>query len=120
MKKKKIKAPIQLILVIVERGDGEKVIEYLRSKNSHSYLSFMGEGTSKNATSDFFGFGIIEREAVLGFVDSDKASDILDELYSIMHMENKHNGIAMLLPIGSCASTVFDMLKIPYEKGDKK
>ena len=114
-KKPQISSPFEIMICVVDRGKGDKVMEILRMNGCSMHLTTMGTGTAaKSNTGDFFGFGIIEREVVFALVNKNKIDDVTKILTDILNLEKPHTGILATLPISSATSTLLDMLGINY------
>ena len=107
-------APIELLVVIVDRGKTDLVNQILSAYNVNSGVTTFAEGTAISKKVDFFGFGVIEREVVWAFVKVEDVDDILKQLTDELHLEKHHTGIAMTLPVKSASSNLLDLLSISY------
>ena len=114
-KKQSNPSPIELLVVIVDRGKTDIVNQILSSYDVNNGVVTFAEGTAISKKIDFFGFGVIEREAVWSFVKTEDSDKILKELSDELHLQKKHTGIAMTFPIKSAGSNLLDRLGISYE-----
>ena len=114
-KKQSNPSPIELLLVIVDRGKSDLVNRILSAYNTNKSVVSFAEGTAISKKVDFFGFGVIEREAVWAFVKVEDSEQILKMLTVELHLEKNHTGIAMTIPIKSASSNLLDLLGISYE-----
>lgn len=110
--KEKIRSPIELLIVVVNRHKGESVIEILNEKKVSIHVNCMGQGTSESGIADLFGFGIIERDVVLSLVPSEKKESILEELNQKFNFDQPHNGLAFTVPINSVEKKLLDFIKV--------
>lgn len=114
MKVSKIKAPVEIIIVIADREKSEHASAILEAHAGAHNLIFRGKGTAQSDIANIFGFGIIEREIVIGFIDVDYSEKALITLNEELKLYEPHNGIAMTVPISSIGNNVLDMLGIKY------
>lgn len=114
MKNKSIQAPIEVVMVIVNKGKGDKVCELLKMNGSFFQIMAYGEGTSQSKSMDFFGFGTIDRDVILGLVNTATSKKILKLLNDNFELNVAHNGIAATIPISSASSEVLNLLGIEY------
>lgn len=111
-KKEKIKSPINLLIVIVNRHKGDSVVAALNEKNITAHVNCMGYGTSESGIADLFGFGIIERDIVASLVPSTESKNILEELNGKFNFDEPHNGLAFTVPVNSIEKKLFDFIKV--------
>ena len=114
-KKPQIQSPLEIVICIVDRGKGDKVMEILKMNGCMMQLITMGTGTAaKSNAGDFFGFGIIEREVVFALMNRNRIDETVKILTDILNLDKPHTGILTTLPISSATSTLLDMLGINY------
>lgn len=114
MAKKKNICPFEILCVIVDRKHEKDTEEVLDKHQINNYVTFLGEGTSKSAMGDLFGFGISEKSVLIGFVDREKSRNALEDLREKIGYDKDGRGLAMTLPLSSATSTMLDMLNIEY------
>jgi len=107
--KKRIKAPFEIICVIIKRGKSDKVIEFLKDNGSNFHLTTMAEGTAKSGTLEMFGFGIEEREVVFGLIDKNEIKRTLNLLNRKFKFDISSKGIAFTMPLTSATSVILEM-----------
>ena len=113
--KKPIKAPFEILLVILKRGLAEEASEFLKKNKSNFHLIAMAEGTAESEIMEFFGFGISEREVLFGLIDANEAERTLDLLSAKFDFEEPANGIALTLPLTSATNVLIDMAKTGFD-----
>ncbi len=111
-------APFEVILVIVKKGKAEEAVEILTNNYANFSLITLAEGTTDQATAEFFGFGIQEREMVMGLIDPKESEKTLEILKDYFELDEPFNGLAITIPIKSATNIVVDMIKNKL-KGEK-
>ena len=107
--KKSIKAPFEILVVIIKRGLAEKASEFLKRHSSNFHLISMAEGTAESEIMEFFGFGMSEREVLFGLIDATESKHTLDMLGAKFDFETPTNGIALTLPLTSATNVMMEM-----------
>lgn len=107
--KKSIKAPFEILVVIIKRGLAEKASEFLKRHSSNFHLISMAEGTAESEIMEFFGFGMSEREVLFGLIDATESKHTLDMLGAKFDFETPANGIALTLPLTSATNVMMEM-----------
>ena len=107
--KKSIKAPFEILVVIIKRGLAEKASEFLKRYSSNFHLISMAEGTAESEIMEFFGFGMSEREVLFGLIDATESKHTLDMLGAKFDFESPANGIALTLPLTSATNVMMEM-----------
>ena len=107
--KKSIKAPFEILVVIIRRGLAEKASEFLKKHSSNFHLISMAEGTAESEIVEFFGFGMSEREVLFGLIDATESKHTLDMLGAKFDFETPANGIALTLPLKSATNVMMEM-----------
>ncbi len=108
---KKIKAPFEIIGVIVKRNSSDQAVEILKANSSDFHLVCMAEGTASTQVMEMFGFGMESREVIFGLIKTDEIKNTLSVLNKEMQFDKEANGIAFTLPLSSATSVVMEMAK---------
>lgn len=106
--KKTIKAPFEILMVIIKRGMAEAASEFLKKHSSNFHLISMAEGTAESEIMEFFGFGMSEREVLFGLIDSSQSERVLDMLGAKFNFETPANGIALTLPLTTATNIMLE------------
>ena len=115
--------PIKLLITIVDRGVGKRVVEICDSLDVKYHLTFMGRGTAKSDILDYFGLAETQKDIIFSVVLEDKVRRVLRTLTSELELDHPGNGIAFTVPIVSVGgpltlqliSGLYDML-LDYAK----
>lgn len=90
----------ELILVIVNEGFSESVMDAARSKGATGGTLISGRGTAKEEMlAKFKVFMSPEKEIVLILTSKDKTDKILSEIYAKCGLSTDAHGIAFALPV---------------------
>lgn len=88
-----------LTFVIVNYGNGSKVIKAARENGITGCTIFLGKGTIKNALLEFFGVTDIRKEIILMVADEELSNHAILELNKKFHFEKPNHGIAFSLNV---------------------
>ena len=107
------KSPIEIICIVVKRGESKKVIDILAAHGVDHQINCLAEGTAKSSVQDLFGFEILDRDMLFGIIATDKTKNVfkdLNETFDISDLEQVC--LAFTMPLSSATSTMLDMLGI--------
>ena len=107
------KAPIEVMCVIVKRGDSNKVAQILVDHGVEYQVNCLAEGTARSDVQNLFGFEILDRDMMFGIVDTKKSKDIFSELSKTFNIQIEEQVcMAFTLPLSSATSTMLDLMGI--------
>jgi hypothetical protein len=109
---KKMESPVDLLIAIVNRHKGHNVCEILNDYKVQMHLNCIGHGTAESTLADLFGFGIVERDIVISLVPVTISEKILNKLNREFHFNERHNGLAMTIPVNSIEKNLLDFIKV--------
>lgn len=112
IKKKKAplqKSPIEVVITVCNRGDGEMVTDLLEANNIFNAVVFNGEGTWEKNNASIFTFSIVERDVVACFVETDKCKAIVETLYEDLKLNLKKNGIVFSMGLSSATKDLLQL-----------
>ena len=95
------KVKLYLLLVIAERGKGDKISERI-AQNAFGFVSIFGHGTAKQHWLNLLGIGNIEKDLVAVMLEESALSNaraVLEEEFKI----GKGGGVAFTLKVQSIA-----------------
>lgn len=110
--KNTIKAPVQMIVSICEKGDGENIEKYLCGEGITTGITFMGKGTAESDMADIFGFGLSNRDVVCAVVPIDRVDKTVKAINDITGIETDNYGLTMVMPMSGGDSTLLELLKV--------
>lgn len=90
----------ELVLVIVNNGFADLVMEAAKRKGARGGTILHARGTGNKEMEKFFGISISpEKEIVLILVKKDQKDEILSEIYKDAGLDTNGQGIAFSLPV---------------------
>ena len=119
MKNKKSLAPFEEILVIVKKGLAEEAVRVITNNYANFSLITLAEGTTDQTKAEFFGFGVQEREMVLGLIHPQHSVSTLEVLKEHFQLDEPFNGLAITMPIKSATNVMVDLIKNSFKKGEE-
>ncbi len=97
----------EMLVIIIKRGRGQAVLNYLKSINLNLDIVSFGEGTAPSNVASLLGFNQ-EKEVIftiVNFKDSEKVLDLLDNIFL---STEKYGGIAFTIPLKSMTNNSLD------------
>lgn len=114
---KKKSCPFQILIIIMnqEKGLEDKIIDILDVYNVDKTIISRANGTAQSSVSDFFGFGITEKNIFTTIIQSEKAEDIVKSISKKMALNKNNKGVVFTLPLTGMDSRVFKNLEVKNE-----
>lgn len=101
---KKLMPPMfEMLVVVVNRGRGQAVLNYLKSIEVNINIVSFGEGTAPSNIASLLGYNQ-EKEVIFSVVNLKDSEKVLDLLDSIFLSTEKSAGIAFTIPLKSMTS----------------
>ena len=94
--------PIQVIVTIVERGDGNRVVKAYNKLQVRSHFRCEGRGTATSEILDILGLGSTEKDVVLSLAAADAARALMQALDEDLGLRTK--GIAFTVSLTGLSS----------------
>ena len=118
MGEKKNLCPYQILVAVI---NNQKVLEASLLKTLEKYsvekvFVSKASGTAESSISDFFGFGITEKDIFSCFVPSKFADKIIEDVEQNMKKSKHNKGIVFTLPLTALDSRIFENLEENYEQ----
>lgn len=88
-----------LLTVIVNRGKGSKVLQFINKLGVTRASCLLGKGTVKNPTLKLIEMDEVNKEIILIIVRSERESEILQQLKDKFHMDRPNHGIAFTMAL---------------------
>lgn len=95
---------IRLLVVIVERGKGDGIIEFLRDQNILFNVVLLGHGTASKQWQNVLGIGDSKKDIVLSVLAKDRVEDAFNILKEEFNLKEPGHGIAFTVNINSISS----------------
>jgi hypothetical protein len=95
------KSVIKMLVVIVERGKGDDVTDYLRDKNILFNFTLLGHGTASSQWVGIFGGGESKKEVFFAIVPSERITEVLEGLGEEFNLREPGHGVAFTVDINS-------------------
>lgn len=92
---------IKLLITIVDRGKGAKIIDLCGKEYSTYHLSFMGRGTANSDLLDYLGIGETKKDIIFSVVLEDRLPRVMQMIDREMKLGKAGGGIAFTVPIAS-------------------
>ncbi len=92
---------VKLLVTIVNRGKGNKLIDLCKTEFVTYHLLLMGRGTAKSEILDYLGLGETDKDIVLSVVTEDLFPVVWEKIKEAMDFDEPGNGIAFSIPISS-------------------
>ena len=109
-KKSSIPPLLEVIVVVVKRGRGDEVSNYLKTIGIKGKMIGYGYGTADNALQSILGLYNKEKELVYALIPIAHSNELLDELESQFLKKDKYAGIIFTIPLKSIAKGALDSI----------
>lgn len=95
------KKHIKLMVTIVARGMGDKIVEALRAHGIRFNLVQLGRGTADSELLNLLGLGSSEKDIVLSVVRDYRVAEAMEILKQDFDFNSPGTGVAFTIPIAS-------------------
>ncbi len=95
------KRRVKILVTIVDRGLGQRVVELCTREGSDFHLSFMGRGTANSEIMDILGLGESKKDIVLSVAAEEHLPGMMEALRAELELDQPGGGIAFTIPISS-------------------
>lgn len=99
-----------LLIIIVNRGKGSKILEFVHKKGVNKASCFLGKGTIKNNLLRLIEMDEVNKEIIMIVVPLDIEAEILKQLNIKFHFQRPNHGIAFTIPIARISKWKKDAL----------
>ena len=95
-----LKPPIfEMLTIIVNRGKGEEVIEFLESQKVNFNIASFGFGTAPSGIANLLSLYNQEKEVVFAIIKLEDSQNILNALEENILVNEKFRGVAFTVPL---------------------
>lgn len=117
--------PVKLLITIVDRGRGTRVLEICAKEYCNFHLSFMGRGTADTDLLDYLGLGETKKDIVFSIVLEEKLERVMEALHRELKLDDAGGGIAFTIPISSVGGPmtlkfISGLYETFHNNGDKR
>ena len=107
---------VKLLVTIMDRGKGERVVDFYRSRGLPYHFITLGFGTANSQILDYFGLNETEKDIVLTLVQGDHSRRLLEDTTNDFRMTGPGRGILFTLPLSGVSGRVPQILEHIKEK----
>ncbi len=94
----------KLLITIVEKGLGSKVIEVSKTCGCEGGTIIPGQGTSGKSASSFWGLTFDpERDVVFSLIEKDKVRTVMDTISENLDLNEPNKGISFIVNVQAAA-----------------
>ncbi len=101
MTKQKEVKPLKLMVTIIDRGKGKKLMSYYKSQNINYSLLCFGKGTASSDVLDYLGLDESEKDVFISVVYAESIPKIFAQLKEKMELHKAGQGIVFTIPLDS-------------------
>ena len=102
---------VKLLVTIMDRGKGERAVEFYRSRGLPYHFITLGFGTANSQILDYFGLSETEKDIVLTLVQEERALRLLQDTTAAFRMTGPGRGILFTLPLSGVSGRVPQILE---------
>jgi len=111
IKKQNLHPPVlELLVVVINRGYGEEVGDFLEKLDVNLNIISFGSGTAPSNLANLFGLYNKEKEMVFAAIDIAESESILDKLEGKFLSDAKYAAIAFTIPLKSVTNQTMSVL----------
>ena len=102
---------VKLLVTIMDRGKGERAVEFYRSRGLPYHFITLGFGTANSQILDYFGLSETEKDIVLTLVQEERVLRLLQDTTAAFRMTGPGRGILFTLPLSGVSGRVPQILE---------
>ena len=111
MKTENAEPVVKLLVTIMDRGKGERVVDFYRSHGLPYHFITLGLGTANSQILDYFGLSETEKDIVLTMVQGERSLRLLEETVNAFRMTGPGRGILFTLSLSGVSGRVPQILE---------
>lgn len=108
-----------VLLSIVERDKGKKLIKELESLNIKVNFQSVGFGTAPTEMLDIFGLGTNDKDIVISLATENCVKDMMADFSNSIASESKHGGLMIVLKVSAVSRVLTQILDFDNKNSDK-
>lgn len=114
-----IKRPMML-LSIVERDKGTKLINELEQLNIRINFQSVGYGTAPTEMMDIFGLGSNNKDIIISLAEKNKVIDLMSNFGTTFSSHSKYNGLMIIIDVSAASRILTELLDRKNDKNIDK
>ena len=107
---KRSPAVYEMLVTIVNRGKGEKVLDFLKLKGIEHHIVTFGAGTAPTNLASLLSLYNKEKEVLFAIIKLKDSTKILDDLEKNILLSEKYAGIAFTIPLKSMTNLSIELI----------
>ncbi|MCI8622904.1 MAG: transcriptional regulator [Provencibacterium sp.] len=111
---------IQLMVTIVDRGKGARVVDLYRSEQLHFNYNCLGLGTANSEILDYLGIGETEKDVVFTMIPAFRVKPLIRKASDQFQLHNPGKGILFTIPLTGVSGQVQRVLCKHEHSDDSK
>jgi len=109
---------LKMLVAIVNRGEGEQIIEFGKKYDMSVQLVILGRGTANSELLNTIGLDETEKDVVVGFIKENLAEKMLETIQKVLDIELIGKGIVFTISMTSIIGPLaYDFLSANITEG---
>ena len=109
-----------VLLSIVERDKGNKLIKELENQNIKVNFHCVGLGTAPTEMMDIFGIGTKDKDIIISLGKEDTVKDMMTDFGSTFESHSKYGGLMIILKTSAASRILTEILSFGSDKNSEK
>lgn len=109
-----------ILLSIVERDKGKKLIKELESINIRINFQSVGFGTAPTEMMDIFGLGTNDKDVVISLGNEDIIKNMMANFGTIFASHSKYGGLMIILEVSAANRILTEILKFNHDENTER
>lgn len=101
---------IKLMVTIVERDKGAKIVSLYKKENLHFDFICLGRGTANSEILDYLGLEATEKDIIISMIPNAKVNLVKEKVNEKFKLSTPGNGILFTLPLSSVSGQIPQIL----------
>jgi len=98
---------IELIVAIVDRGRGKRVVDVLAKHHIRRHLICLGTGTANSEIMDYLGLGETEKDVMFSLAPKTEITQLFEAVNAEMQMKKPGRGVIFAIPLSGLSAASF-------------
>lgn len=109
-----------ILLSIVERDKGKKLIKELESINIKVNFQCVGQGTAPTEMMDIFGLGSKDKDIIISLGSENAVKDMMSNFGTTFESHSKYGGLMIILKLAAANRILTEILSFNDDKNSEK